>query len=474
MSPPTVLLISDDVSVIESCQEVIHSLPDVRLAVVDTVSEADSYLFRKDLAVVLTHLARPEDGGQAIGLLRAITATRQPLPLVLLAEECSPEETLQLRRQGAADCLEWPLDRNRLAFLLHALTVRARTTTTPPPDRPVPSRNGSAPKPMAGTDVLGMDRLMEQVQVVAPQDTTLLLVGETGTGKTRLARLIHELSPRRKEPLLVVNCGALAANLIESEMFGHVKGAFTGAEGDRTGKFAEVGRGTLVLDEIDALPPPLQAKLLRAVEERLFEPVGSNKSQPVRARLIAASNRVLEKEVEAGRFRSDLYYRLNVVCFQLPPLRDRPRVIPELVAGFIAEIAGRNQRPVQGIATDALDTLLAYAWPGNIRELRNVIERAVALCPGAEIQLEDLPEMLLASLENGPAVAASGSVLEQAREEAEVARIMEALRKHGNNRLRAAAALGISRRTLYKKLHRYGLGVVKWAVDESTGSVRIA
>ena len=197
----------------------------------------------------------------------------------------------------------------------------------------------------------------------------------------------------REQPFLVVNCGALSASLIESEMFGHVKGAFTGAEADRVGKFAEVGKGTLFLDEVDSLPLPLQAKLLRAVEERVFEPVGSNRSQPMQARLIVASSRPLEQEVAAGRFRVDLYYRLNVVAFTIPPLRERKEVIPHMVRGFLDESSARAGRPVQGIAPEALEALQEHSWPGNIRELRNVIERAVVLCPSHVIHLEDLPEL---------------------------------------------------------------------------------
>jgi transcriptional regulator with PAS, ATPase and Fis domain len=300
--------------------------------------------------------------------------------------------------------------------------------------------------------------LMAHIHLVAPQDTTLLLSGETGTGKTRLARLIHELSLRRTEPFLVINCGALAANLMESEMFGHVRGAFTGAVRDRSGKFTDAGRGTLLLDEIDSLPPSLQAKLLRAVDDRVFEPVGSNDPLPVRARLIAASNRTLEQEVQAGRFRADLYYRLNVVGFRLPPLRERPSAIPQLASGFLTEIAARNGRPVHSIAADALGALQRYRLPGNIRELRNIIERAVALCPGPEIQLTDLPEVITAAAHrpNGLGLVPSSS-LGHAKREIEAARITEALRKHRNNRLRAAADLGISRMTLYRKLRKYGL-----------------
>jgi two-component system response regulator HydG len=307
-----------------------------------------------------------------------------------------------------------------------------------------------------------MGPLMEQVYRIAPQDTTVLLGGETGTGKTRLARLIHNLSPRREEPFLVINCGALSANLIESEMFGHVKGAYTGAERDRSGKFAEVGSGTLLLDEIDALPLALQAKFLRVVEDRVFEPVGSNRSLPMQARLIVASNCPLEQQVAAGQFRSDLYYRLNVVSFYLPPLRERLDIINPMIDKFISEFATQNARKVRGITSKARQVLGAYDWPGNVRELRNAIERAVALCAGEVIHTTDLPanlqvivaaSTLCAMAFPGP----SAETLLQAKEQAESARITQALQKHKNNRLRAAAELGISRMTLYKKLHRYGL-----------------
>jgi transcriptional regulator with PAS, ATPase and Fis domain len=312
--------------------------------------------------------------------------------------------------------------------------------------------------------------LREQVKRVVPQETTLLLTGETGTGKTRLARLMHELSPRRNEPFLVVDCGAISPNLIESEIFGHVKGAFTGADRDRAGKLAAVGRGTLLLDEINSLPLPLQSKLLRAVDERVFEPVGSERSQPLRARLIAATNAPLDDEVAAGRFRADLYFRINVVGFYLPPLRDRRASIAPLAQKFLTEMAARNRPDVGDMTPEVVRALQGYDWPGNIRELRNVIERAVALCPGPNVQLLDLPEAVrLASvdeevgeLRESLAIATlpqslANLTLAQSKEAAEIVRIKEALTKHSNNRLRAASELGISRMGLYKKLHKYGL-----------------
>jgi DNA-binding NtrC family response regulator len=237
-------------------------------------------------------------------------------------------------------------------------------------------------------------QLREQLRRVAPQETTLLLTGETGTGKTRLARLVHELSPRHEEPFLVVDCGALSADLIESELFGHVKGAFTGADRDRPGKLAAASGGTLLLEEINSLPPPLQAKLLRAVDERVFEPVGANQGQRLRARLVAASNAPLEEEVTAGRFRADLFYRLNVVSFHLPPLRERPATVAPLARKFLAEFMARNRPDLRRLADEAMALLEGYSWPGNIRQLRNVIERAAALCPGPDVLSSDLPETI--------------------------------------------------------------------------------
>jgi two-component system, NtrC family, response regulator HydG len=312
-----------------------------------------------------------------------------------------------------------------------------------------------------------MDHLAQMVRRVAVMSSTILLSGETGTGKTRMARLIHDLSPRREEHFLVVNCGALSSSLIESEMFGHVRGAFTGADRDRVGKFAQVGHGTLFLDEIDSLPPNLQAKLLRAVEDRVFEAVGSNQSLQMHARLIVASNRDLVQEVAQGRFRDDLFYRLNVVGFTLPPLRERPEVIAGLASQFLKQIASQCSREMRGFSAGAMFCLESYTWPGNVRELRNVIERAVVLGGDAHVGTEDLP----ASVRGDRPVAVEAQLkplFEQApsptrqtllatREEAEHERILEALVKNGSNRRKTSEDLGISRMTLYKRMHKYRL-----------------
>jgi DNA-binding NtrC family response regulator len=467
VADPTVLLITADSSLVDLVQEVVDSTPPLSFHCVATYPDACNRLQRPGVVLILAHLPQGGDVADVSHLLRTVAGSPRPAATIILSDEHRPEHALAFLRQGAVDCLDRPLSVPRLSYLIDAHTVRARLEAArePAPKAPEVAIMGEG-NPFLYVPSAPMGRLMEQVERVAPQETTILLGGETGTGKTRLAKLIHEISPRRNEPFLVVNCAALPANLMESEMFGHVRGAFTGADRDRAGKFTDAGRGTILLDEIDALPLTLQAKFLRVVEERTFEAVGANRSLTLQARLIVASNRDLEEEANAGRFRTDLYYRLNVVGFFLPPLRERRDVIRPLVHRLVADFATRNRRSVTGITEEALQALEAYHWPGNIREMRNVIERGVALCPGTEVELADLPEALRQLVEDtrpapAPSAAAAplraGATLAQTKEEAEAAFILAALKRNDNNRLRAALELGISRMTLYKKLHRYGL-----------------
>src|SRR5262245_31753261 len=365
MKDPKTLLVSQDSSLIESVGGVISAMRVFGLEVVGDIETACNEILDHDrILVILVHLDGRTNVAGLTRILQAAAQTGRPLVTIVICEHERPEQALALTRLGVADCLSRPVNLSRLSYLIDALTIEARYGI----------RREAAPEPGLGEVLsLGDDppflflpggrigRTVEQIKRIAPLETTVMIGGETGTGKTHLAGVIHRLSPRHDEPFLTINCGALAANLIESEMFGHVKGAFTGADAERTGKFAAVGRGTLFLDEVDSLSPELQAKLLRVVEERVFEPVGSNKSLRLQARLIVASNRPLEREVAAGRFRADLFYRFNVVAFELPPLRERVLLIPTLARTLLAESAARNGRQIEAIAPAAMRALASHS-----------------------------------------------------------------------------------------------------------------
>jgi two-component system response regulator HydG len=295
-------------------------------------------------------------------------------------------------------------------------------------------------------------QVLEKVRRVAPTDATVLLTGETGTGKDVLARAIHLLSRRAARPFIAVNCAALPESLLESELFGHVKGAFTGAVANRKGLVEEASSGTLFLDEIGTIPLSIQAKLLRVLEERTIRRLGENREIPVDVRIIAATNRDLRDALRKGEFREDLYYRLNVIVIDLPPLRMRRADIPLLAHHFLRQFCQRDQKTILGFSEAALDLLLAYDFPGNIRELRHIIEHAVALSSGPWIMPADLPASVHAS------VAASGKKeLEAARDQVERDLILRAIQRTEGHLERAARELGMSRVTLWRKMKKHGL-----------------
>jgi len=476
MRNATVFLVSSDATLAQTVAQATAGVPNIQIQALASVADLGAL---DNVALVLAAVTNSQEADQTAGWLRRAMGSAKPIPTLLICDRQSTDLALPLLCLGAVDCLSRPLDLGRLAYLIDMLTVRARLAPMPAP-APAP-RVQAHPAQSLDIDKTYLflpstpgGQILDQVHRVAPLDTNILLQGETGTGKTRMARLIHELSPRKGHPFQVVNCGALSATVIESEMFGHVRGAFTSADRDRVGKFAEAGAGTVLLDDLDCLPGELQAKLLRVVEERMFEPLGSNQSQPMKARLVVASNRTLSDEVTAGRLRPDLYFRLCVVSFFLVPLRENVALIAPLAQRFLEEFAERMRRPLAGIAPDALAALQEYAWPGNIRELRNIMERAAALSASETCELKDLPpqfstaetpaadikpaappKLALATCSVGRARPAN--TLADAKQAAEAIRIAEALTRNNNNRLRAAAELGISRMTLYKKMHLYGL-----------------
>ncbi len=323
-----------------------------------------------------------------------------------------------------------------------------------------------------------MEKVFQILSMVADTDSTMMILGETGTGKELTARTLHEMSGRKEEPFVAVNCAALPETLLESILFGHVRGAFTGAVQDKQGIFARAGRGTLFLDEIGDISPALQLRLLRVLQEQTYEPLGGTEAVKTEARILTATHRDLKEEIRKGTFREDLYYRLNVVSVELPPLRSRPEDIPYLTELFLERFSLHHNRDVESLTPEALRRLLEYSWPGNIRELENVIERACLLCPGKQVSPdclppeltpsgeEALPEHSLLPLDNPPQIEkTTGSdsedspdvpvSLKGSLETAEILKIRQALVKSGYNKLAAARLLGIHKTTLFRKMKKY-------------------
>lgn len=313
-------------------------------------------------------------------------------------------------------------------------------------------------------DIVGksapMRRLFKILPPVAESESTVLLVGESGTGKELFARAIHDLSPRRDEPYVIVNCGALPETLLESELFGYKKGAFTDAKKDKPGRFAVAEGGTIFLDEVETLSLATQTKLLRVIEKRTYEPLGSVTPLTANVRIIAATNRPLRELVAEGRFRDDLYYRLNVVTLDLPPLRERREDVPLLIDHFVDYFNLLKGKDIAGVSADVADAILQYDFPGNVRELQNIIEHGFVLCEAGRIELRHVPRFVMTGLTrgaNGPKPGRRPESGQTALANAEADAIRSALASHNNHRRRTAAALGISPTTLWRKMKRYGI-----------------
>jgi len=424
-----------------------------------------------DTSGVLVLAARvPEDVEHVLRLVQEGSLKQLP-PVVLVVEE---GKAFSAELDAVDPCvtrrLRWPVDAAELDHLVKKHFGRGPAFFTPA---------GEAVEEVINRRLLGhtpsLQMMVPAITLAATHDVPVLISGETGTGKTHLARLMHDCSPRNGHRFLVVSCGALSSNLIESELFGHARGAFTGADQSKEGKFAAAGEGTILLDEIDTLGLEQQANLLRVVETGEYEPVGSNQTKVCTARIIAASNWNLEEAVENGKFRQDLYYRLHVMAFHLPPLRDRTADIAPLVRGMTAHFNQKFRKGLFEVSPEVIAVLERQAWPGNIRQLENVLQQAVLVSNGPRL----LPAHLPAVVQKGPAPvgtnghtppvsdrpAAAGTnghgatseSLSHSRQEMERVAIQRALLNWNNSRTRAARALGISRVTLYKKMKKYGL-----------------
>ncbi len=422
--------------------------------------EGLAYLEGDDADVVLLDMRMPGmDGREALTRLREIDST---LPVVMLTAFASVETAVEAMKRGAYDFLTKPADNDELVDVLEKALEYGRLlsggTTTAVEDEA--GRNWG----IVG-ESQAMHRVLERIGQTGPSEATVLILGETGVGKELVAEALHRSGPRSKGPLIKVNCAALPAHLLESELFGYVKGAFTGAVKDKPGRFLLAQGGTLFLDEVGEMPPEVQAKLLRAIQERVVEPLGGVRSVPVDVRILAASNRELEAEVEAGRFREDLYFRLNVIEIVIPPLRERREDIPLLTARLLEKLSHRNRKSRPRLSPAFLEALGRHHWPGNVRELENVLERALIL--GRSDILG--PELLPPGLGQGTGRAVDAlpepsmkttletTMSQSALEDAEKQALVTALGTHGGHRGRTAEALGISRRTLQYKLRRHGL-----------------
>ncbi|MCZ6824216.1 MAG: sigma-54 dependent transcriptional regulator, partial [Gemmatimonadetes bacterium] len=362
---------------------------------------------------------------------------------------------IEAMRRGAYDYLAKPFQPNEVLLTLKKARERERLRRANQLlRRDVQRAVGDRPIVAASKPMIELLELLERTSAFK---TTVLLTGESGTGKEVLARAIHAQSPRRAEAFVAVNCAAIPETLLESELFGHAKGAFTGASRARRGLFVAASGGTLFLDEIAEIAPALQVKLLRVLQEEELRPVGEEKARKVDVRVIAATARDLEADVRDGRFREDLFYRLNVVRIAVPPLRERREDIPLLLDHFMAHFREILGKPVFTISDDALARLSAYRWPGNVRELENVIERALILADGDRLTLRELPENVVRDTESDQAVAARDYSLKRARRAAEADAIGRALRATGGNRTHAAKLLEISHRALLYKIKDYGI-----------------
>jgi two-component system, NtrC family, response regulator HydG len=356
-------------------------------------------------------------------------------------------------RAGAYDFITKPIDPNLLALSVARALQHRRVDAEVKRLREAVER-ASAPDGIIGSS-RAMQRVHETIARVAESDASVLVRGETGVGKELIARRIHDTSPRKDAPFVAINCAAVPPTLLESELFGHARGAFTDAKTGRTGLFVQANTGTLFLDEIGELPLELQPKLLRALQERCVRPVGANGEVSFDARIIAASNRELEDEVEEKRFREDLYYRINVVRIDLPPLRERDTDVLELAQHFLGQHAARNGKPVLSISPEVAEKLIAYQWPGNVRELENCIARVVAFARYDHLTVEDLPEKVRAYHADRFVVSANDAMEIVTLVDLERRYIERVLTLFGHNKSRAAQVLGIDRRTLYRKIGRW-------------------
>lgn len=401
--------------------------------------------------IVLTDVRMPQVTG--IDILNAAREQDPMTPVILMTAQASLQSAIQAVNSGAFYYIQKPFSNDELvAILRRACEFRAIRVENRQLRQEIRRRDRAGLARPIGKSKRFLETL-KLAEHVAPTDSTVLIQGESGTGKEVVARYIHNLSARSEGPFLSINCGALPENLLESELFGHVKGSFTGAVRDKQGLFAAARGGTFFLDEVGEMPPSLQVKLLRVLQEREVIPVGATEPIPVDVRIVAATNRDLEEEMRRGTFRSDLFYRLNVIALVLPPLRERRDDLLLLLEQFLSQLGQEHGGEPKALSQDALDAVMVYEWPGNVRELENALEHAAVLARGTLIDREHLPERIT-KRKKEPLVA-ERSYRNPTLDTVERAYIMYVLQAEGGNKTRAAEVLGIDPSTLYRKLARY-------------------
>ena len=451
MSDRRVLVVDDEQ---ETCDLLKMSLERDGYAVTTSTSaeSALELVGAVDFDLVITDLGMPEMGG--LELCERVLGTRPNVPVIVITGQGSLDTAVGAMRVGAYDFITKPVDPKLLGVAAARASrhkgladeVKRLRTEVEIDEISIPNVVGSS---------ASMRRVFTLVQRVADSDAGVLIHGGTGTGKERVAKAIHDQGRRKDGPFVAINCAAVPASLIESELFGHEKGAFTDAKVQRTGLFLQADGGTLFLDEIGELPIEVQPKLLRALQEKKVRPVGSNREIPFDARLIAATNRVLEDEVYERRFREDLFYRINVVKIDVPPLRERGGDVLHLARHFLAIYAERHGKPAMELTPTAAEKLISYSWPGNVRELENCLDGAVALARNDKVELDDLPEKVKSFRPERFVVSANQPEEIVTIDELERRYILRVLSLVGGNKSRAAQVLGFDRRTLYRKLERY-------------------
>jgi two-component system response regulator HydG len=401
--------------------------------------------------LILSDVRMPQVTG--LDILNAAREQDPMTPVILMTAQASLQSAIQAVNSGAFYYIQKPFSNDELvAILRRACEFRQVRVENKQLKQEIRRRDKTAVARPIGKSKRFLD-VLKLAEHVSPTESTVLIQGESGTGKEVIARYIHNLSSRAEGPFLSINCGALPENLLESELFGHVKGSFTGAVRDKQGLFAAARGGSFFLDEVGEMPPSLQVKLLRVLQEREAIPVGATEPIPVDVRIIAATNRDLEEEIRRGNFRSDLFYRLNVIALNLPPLRERRDDLLLLLEAFLQNMAQENATEAKALSSEALDAVMVYEWPGNVRELENALEHAVVLSRGALIDAAALPERI--TKRRKEPLVAERSYRNPTLEVIERAYIMWVLQAEGGNKTRAAEVLGIDPSTLYRKLSRY-------------------